>query len=164
MDIIFDSNLPRIGNENAMMQATEMIKNFSRFISCFFCCTLSIQVLLLCFFFCIILQTSVQLATLDSMNCFFWMFLIAKKISFTFLSLQKKTKTLKICLLSFWFKWNSFCKMKISRKNVCFGGGAHDRCNRFKASTPTDGAAFKTDYAYTQRKQNKKTCNGYDNV
>lgn len=57
---------------------------------------------------------------------------------------------------------------KIRQKNVktanCFGNGAHDWSNRFKASTPTDGAAFKTDCAYTQRKQNitNKKCNEYD--
>lgn len=32
---------------------------------------------------------------------------------------------------------------------------AYTRCNRLKVSTPTDGAAFQTDYAYTN--ENKTT-------
>lgn len=50
----------------------------------------------------------------------------------------------------------------LCNKIKCFKRGAHDRSNRLKASTPTDGAAVKSDYAYTQRKKTKN-CNGYDN-
>lgn len=89
----------------------------------FSCCTATAQDLLL--FFCIFLRISAQLATLDSMNCFFFgvccdlysVFYVQtrKKKLFTFFRC-KNSKTLKRCLRSFSFKGKSFCKMKITRE------------------------------------------------